>query len=205
MDLPVGDVLSLIEGAYLAQDGFEETLRAVFPALSVTHDAGPVAIDDPFFWSLGGRFGAHPPGSDPGTIFRCARYGLGTLDWFAEHGFSTPKSFALMGVALPLYDDAALWPEGAVARLHCSFIWDDARVVSILRPDTAREALAGMFMEVVDATANAPAALLGAEVFALEAHGGPSDTVVQGRTAAITLTQGHQQVSFRSFLMGGGV
>jgi len=204
VDLPVDEVLALVDGAYLGRNGAAAALRALFPALSVAPDADGALPDDPFFWSLEGRFGLQAPGSDPGTIFHCARYGLATRDWFAEQGFATRASVALMGLALPLHDDGAQWPEGAVARLHCSFLWDDAEVVAILRPDAARAALAAIFPEVSETTAAASASLLGPDGFVLQGQGGADGGVVQGRSATITLTLGHQQVTFRSFLMGGG-
>ncbi len=154
---------------------------------------------DPYFWVLEGTFGPNGTRAVPGAIFACSRYGLGIRDYFAEQGFSTRQSFTLMGHVIPQPDDPDVWPEGAVARLYCSFVWDDERIVLILPEAPARLALDAVFDQVVqrDVGQAGPG-------YRLDASGGPGDSVVRVDSATVTLTQGHQSVTFRSFLMGGG-
>lgn len=217
--LPVPAVLSLAEGAARDRAGFAADLAGVLPSARIDTASGPataaaggadIPAPDPFLWALGGEFGVIAPGRPrSGAIFACARYGLATRDLFAEHGFSDRQSFRLMQQALPLADDAAIWPEGAVARLHCAFTWDDAAQVAIVDLAEARAALGAAFATLARADrmgdGAGEAALFGEAGYRLRATGGRADSVVIVESGTITLTLGHQQVEFRSFLMGGGM
>ncbi len=205
--LPADALFHLATQPYLDLAAFRTALGGVLPSARIRPgDAPDPPFDDPFLWALGGTFGAQPDIDRPGAIFGCARYGLATRDWFADQGFSAPASFRLMGQVLPLSDDATLWPEGAVARLHCTFVWDDARRVAIVPRAEAEAALALRFSQVIVEADGAlqPLPLYGEAGFRLHAIGGAVDSVGQVESGTIILTQGHQAVSFRAFLMGGG-
>ncbi len=203
INMPIADTLALTRQPFLARDAFMRALLSALPGLSVEPDTTDPAIMDPFLWALSGSFGLNGTRAVPGAIFACARYGLATRDYFAEHRLYEPEVFALMGQVLPLHDDPEVWPDGAVARLHCSFVWDDERVVYILGEAFARAALEAVFTDVrsVDVAASAQ----GTGSFRLEASHGPQDSVRHVEGAGVVLTQGHQSVTFRSFLMGGGM
>ncbi|ABD55425.1 hypothetical protein [Jannaschia sp. CCS1] len=202
---PLRDVLELATQAHLDASGFEHVLAQALP---ITSEPTPLPNfqPDPFLWSLTGSFGgggAHPRA---GAIFACARYGLGTRDLFAEHGLTARESFTLMGQARPQFDDASVWPDGAVARLHCSFVWDDARVVAILPEHDTQLALAEVFNTLTALPqTNGTRIIYGEDGYRLDATDGPGDTMVHVESARMTLTLGHQSFTFRSFLMGGGV
>lgn len=203
LSFPTRSILALAQHAYLDRDGLHAALSEHLP-VHVTSRA-PTSTD-PFLYTLTGAFGGEGATLRPGAIFACARYGLETRDLFAQHGHSAPETFALMDIARPRFDDVGIWPEGAVARLHCEFVWDDTRVVEIVALQEARAALA-----VFDVLAGpAPDAagndiLYGADGYMIEGTGGVFDSVVLVHDARMTLTQGHQSFTFRSFLMGGGV
>jgi hypothetical protein len=110
-----------------------------------------------------------------------------------------------MGQLLPLHDDVEVWPEAAVARLHCIFIWDDAQTVRILSEDRARAGLLSRFEDVTSDSGTTFAPLLGDDGFRLFGRNGPIDTVVWLESGDVILTNGHQQVSFRAFLIPGAV
>ncbi|OAN75571.1 hypothetical protein A8B78_16310 [Jannaschia sp. EhC01] len=199
---PLGGVLALANQAYLDRNSFERALTTLFP-LAISPERPPdTAPIDPFLWSLSGSFGgtgAHPR---PGAIFECTRYGLATREVFAAEGMSSARTFALMRYARPQFDDATNWPEGAVARLHCVFVWDDVRVVEIMPESASRAPLATLFQTLTDQPS--PSQVYGAAGYRIDATGGPDDSVVQVESARMTLTLGHQSLSFRSFLMAGG-
>lgn len=199
---PLDRILATAQTPYLDRDAFLAALIAITP-LTISPTAAPPQ-NDPFVWSFTGSFGgagAHPR---PGAIFTCARYGLATRDLFAEHGFAARETFDLMNDLQPLSDDAEVWPDAAVARLHCSFIWDDAQTVAIVPEPTAQAALSAIFAEVTAHT-DLPTQLFGSDGYRIHGAGGVEDSVSIAASAQVTLTQGHQQVTFRSFLRGGGV
>lgn len=202
LTMPIVDTLALTSQPFLSRDAFHRALLSALPGLSIERDATNPPILDPFLWAIAGSFGPNGDRAIPGAIFICARYGLATRDYFAEHGFSTRETFELMGQVMPLPDDLEVWPEGAVARLHCSFVWDDERVVWILDEDPARLALEAVFTHVHPSGAEGS---INPQGYRLDATGGARDSVAQVEGATVILTLGHQSVAFRSFLMGGGM
>ena len=203
---PLDEVLALAQWAHSGPEGFTDQLQSVLRQIHIEETAGHDDADDPFRWAIGGSFGGPGAVPRPGAIFGCARYGLATRDLFAEFGFARPETFGLMGEVLPLSDDAEVWPENAVARLHCSFIWDDTETVSIIPERTAHAALSEVF-ETIHANQGGAvfAPLLGDGGFRLSGENGQGDSVVWVESGEVILTNGHQQVSFRAFLMGGAV
>ncbi len=203
---PIEEVLALGNLAYSSADTFEDSLAAILPNLRREPSEALATQDDPFRWAMGGTFGGEGASAVPGAIFGCARYGIHTRDLFAEHGFARPETFGLMGEVLPLSDDDEVWPEAAVARLHCTFIWDDAETVAIMPEHLALAALFQVF-EAVDQgeDSNLFLPLLGEGGFRFFATNGPNDSVVWLESGDVILTNGHQQVSFRAFLIGGAV
>jgi hypothetical protein len=205
LDLPVAQVLALGQAAYADRNGFERALLAGVPS-AVAEPGGRVATPiDPFLWSLGGYFGGTGASPRPGAIFGCARYGVATRDLFAEHGFAARETFGLMGDVLPLSDDAEVWPDGAVARLHCMFVWDDAETVRIVPEAPAQAALQRLFEQVAQDEDGVAFAVLGEDGFRLRGRNASGDSVVWLESGEVILTNGHQQVSFRAFLIGGAV
>ncbi|WP_339983289.1 hypothetical protein [Gymnodinialimonas ulvae] len=205
LDLPVAEVLALGQAAYADRASFERVLQARMP--SVVFDAGGqvASVEDPFLWSLAGRFGGAGASPRPGAIFGCARYGVATRDLFLEYGFAAPETFALMGDALPLSDDVEVWPNAAVARLHCIFVWDDAETVRIVPEPAAQAALGHLFEAVTAQQEGSDFAVLGEDGFRLRGRNGAGDRVVWLESGDVILTNGHQQVSFRAYLIGGAV
>ncbi|MBF9033849.1 hypothetical protein HKCCE2091_06320 [Rhodobacterales bacterium HKCCE2091] len=205
--LDLDGVLSLSERPWLGRRDFVAALGEVLPGLWLTPYARGEATADPFRWSVTATFGSDDGSRATGTRVACARYGLSTRDRFRDEGFTSPAGFALMQELLPQFDDAEAWPDGAVARLYCSVTWDDARVVAILPEGPARSGLEARFA-VVERLAGGGAVqpgLYGQTGFRLRARGGAADTRFEVESARVVLTLGHQQVTFRSFLMGGGV
>lgn len=206
LTFPLTEVLALADNAHLDRTGFRRALEAVLPIL--TTDDHPLTSPplDPFLWALTGSFGTEGAEPRPGAIFGCARYGLGTRDVFAQHGLASSLTFALMRHARPQYDDAQAWPDGAVARLYCSFVWDDRRVVAILDEADTQAGLASLFDVLTSLPQTAGTfAIYGEEGFRIDATSAPADSVIHVDSARMTLTLGHQALSFRAFLMGGGV
>lgn len=204
LTLPLPEVLSLAQHAHLDAAGFRRVLEAVLPVTIIPNPAPQNAPLDPYLWALSGTFGGDGAHPRAGALFVCARYGLGTRDSFAEHGFATQETFALMRYTRPQSDDPQVWPEGAVARLFCSFIWDDVRVVEIVPEAVAEAVLADAFARLTPLGPDARTPLYGEGGYRLHAMQGTADTVVQIESATVTLTQGHQALLLRSFLMGGG-
>lgn len=204
LTFPLTDILALAELAHLGRTGFSQALSDILP-LNIQQTTALDAALDPFLWSLSGSFGTQTASQVPGAIFECARYGLGTREAFAEFGFTAPETFALMRLARPQYNDPETWPDGAVARLHCAFVWDDARVVEIVGADPTRAGLAANFDTLIERPqTDMTRAVYGEDGYRIDATRGLEDSVVQVESARMTLTLGHQSLSFRSFLMGGG-
>lgn len=206
LEFPAAEILALGAHAYEPEAGMRRRLEVILPDL-VIEPAAPLAVDeDPFRWAMGGSFGGQGASPVPGAIFGCARYGLFTRDLFRELGLVHRRTFPLISTLLPLYDDEAVWPEGAVARLHCVFIWDDAETVRIMPEEVARRSLRAVFDEIrTDEDASVYEPLLGEDGFRLFGQNGESDSVSWLESGDVILTNGHQQVSFRAFLMGGAV
>ena len=205
IDFPLAPVMELAMVAHLGRDGFAQRLAQALPDLVVAPSGREATGDDPWLYSISGHFGgtgAHPR---PGAIFACGRYGLATRDLFVEHGFSTPETFALMGDVRPLIHDSAVWVPGAIARLHCTFVWDDAETVRILGRGAAELGLAAFF-ETVETPAAALAPVFGAEGgYDLLGTNAADALSIWVESGWVELTNGHQEVSFRAFLMGGAV
>ena len=165
---------------------------------------------DPFYWAISGRFGPSLEGARaPGGVVSCARYGLITREALAARRSTDPQVFPVWQQALILSDDAAAWPEQAVARLACSITWDDGRRVAPVPRARAEAALRPLFDSV--AAGPDPRERPGqTRVF------GPGGYRVAGQGTVATMTYRidlfevdqlatHHQILFRSFLMGGGV
>ncbi|AHM04948.1 hypothetical protein roselon_02638 [Roseibacterium elongatum DSM 19469] len=120
-----------------------------------------------------------------------------------------PGAFALFGATRAAPDDAAVWPENAVARLACMITWDDTRRVALIPEAEARSALSARFQQIARSDdADRPAgsmALFGAGGYRLDASGGRGDSIVRLDSARIELRVSHQAIRFRSFLMNGGM
>ncbi|MBF9041909.1 hypothetical protein HKCCE4037_01100 [Rhodobacterales bacterium HKCCE4037] len=206
LDLPVAEVFALSEFSHADRAGFERALLAALPSAVVDPGGPAVDADDPYRWALSGDFGAEGSSPRPGAIFGCARYGLATRDLFSEHGFAARETFGLMGAVLPLFDDLEVWPADAVARLHCVFVWDDAEAVRIVPEPAARAALHALFDRVeTDTESGQFAPLLGEHGFRLFGYNDLGTSIVWLESGDVILTNGHQQVSFRAFLIGGAV
>jgi hypothetical protein len=118
-------------------------------ALDMPRLPDAVRAEDPFLWSVMGRFGAFVPGeTSSGGIVACSRYGLITRDRLAERNLSDPSVFAIFGATQAAPDDAEVWPETGVARLACTMTWNDTRRVAILPEAPARAALTARFETV---------------------------------------------------------
>ncbi len=200
---PLAEVLALSRSAFAAEAAFTDALSGILPLTIERSGPLPTDLPDPFLWAISGSVGEPSPAGGPGAIFSCARYGLSTRDTFAERGMLDPEMFALMGVLQPGFDDATRWPKGAVARLSCDFVWDDARIIAILPRSVADGVLALRYTRLTDQTG--PADIFGEAGFSLLAEAGEHDSVVLQDSAQVVLTLGHQQVRFRSYLMGGGM
>jgi hypothetical protein len=209
-------VLDLAAEPWRDRSGFRARLATVLGDLQVDMPRLPDALlqDDPFLWSLTGRFGAPVEGtSAPGGIFACSRYGLSTRDIMAESNLTDPRTFALFGATQAAHDDAEAWPEAGLARLACMITWDDTRRVEIIPEAPAVAAVAARFDEV-SLTGDAErygenwqdyAPIYGEQGYRLEGRGGARTSLLVLDRALIELTVGHQKIRFRAFLLNGGV
>jgi len=170
--------------------------------------------DDPFLWSVTGRFGAHVPGlTSSGGIVGCSRYGIATRDRLAERGLSGPSVFAIFGATQAAPDDAELWPESGVARLACVITWNDRRRVATLEEAPARAALEARFdtvtrrgdREVLGEDWQDRPPRFGEEGYQLIGQGGVSNSVIEVESARIERRAAHQQIRFRAYLLNGGM
>jgi hypothetical protein len=214
--LDPAEILALGEAPWLDRAGFRDRLEAALGGISVDMPPLPEAMraDDPFLWSLTGRFGAPLAGSSvPGGIFACSRYGLATRDVMSANSLSDPRAFALFGATQAAHDDAAVWPEAGLARLSCMITWDDTRRVAIIPETPATAALHARFdevrrlgdAEIIGADWQDYPPRYGDEGYRLEASRGARDSVLVYESALIELTVGHQAIRFRAFLLNGGV
>jgi|GEM_PF-1711576 len=209
-------MLALGDEPWRDRSAFRAGLDAALGGITVDMPRLPDTLraEDPFLWSLTGRFGAPLAGSTvPGGLFACSRYGLATRDRMAATSLSDPRAFALFGATQAAHDDAEVWPEAGLARLSCTITWDDTRRVAIIPEAPATAALQGLFDEVArlgDAEVMGDgwqnyAPRYGAEGYRLEARAGPRGSVIVYDSALIELTVGHQLIRFRAFLLNGGV
>ncbi len=205
LNFPLAEILALASHADAQADRFQDRLEAALPGVQFEPSPEIASVDDPFRWALGGIFGGEGASPRPGALFGCARYGVATRDLFTEYGFARPETFGLMGAVLPLADDAEVWPEAAVARLHCTFIWDDAETVAILPEAAAAAGLRAVYAQVEIETGGLFLPLLGEDGFRLSGRNDAGDSIVWVESGDVILTNGHQQVSFRAFLIGGAV
>lgn len=215
--LDPGAVLALAAEPWRDRAGFVARLEAVLGPVSLDRPDLPEAVhgDDPFLWSLTGRFGAPLPGSRvAGGIVACARYGLATRDRLGGTAFSDREVFALFAATQPANDDAAAWPETGLARLACMITWDDTRRVAIIPEGAAQGAVAALFTSVVrdddaslrgGATAAGRAPVYGAEGYRLEGRAGLETSVMRIDRGLIELQLSHQVIRFRSYLLNGGM
>ena len=170
--------------------------------------------DDPYLWALTGSFGGARAGTDlPGGILACSRYGSATRDFLAGARLTDPGAFQLMGATMAASDDASVWPEGAVARSFCVVTWDDATRVATLEAETVLPLLVAAFASVTrtgdaeryEANWQDDVPLYGARGYPLEPVGGPHTAAAQVDRMRVELRVTHQRITFRAFLMGGGV
>jgi hypothetical protein len=209
-------VLALAEAPWRDRQSFVDALGAVLGGLELDMPRLPEAVrgEDPFLWSVMGRFGANVPGlTVSGGIVACSRYGLATRDRLAERNLSDPAVFAVFGATQAAPDDAEVWPETGIARLACVMTWNDTRRVAILPEAPARAALEARFTtvtrrgdrEVLGEDWRARPPRFGAEGYELIGLDGPADTVMAVESARIELRVAHQQIRFRAFLLNGGM
>ncbi|PWK62739.1 hypothetical protein [Roseicyclus mahoneyensis] len=209
-------VLALAAEPWRDRAGFVARLEAVLGPVTLDQPDLPETLhgDDPFLWSLTGRFGAPLPGSTvAGGIIACARYGLATRDRLSGTAFSDREVFALFAATQPANDDAVAWPETGLARLACMITWDDTRRVAIIPEAAARGAVFALFASVTrddDASlrGGAPAGhapIYGAEGYRLEGRGGLETSVMRLDRGLIELQLSHQVIRFRSYLLNGGM
>ncbi|MEJ6394716.1 hypothetical protein V8J82_15730 [Gymnodinialimonas sp. 2305UL16-5] len=202
LDLPA--IFSLAEQPYLTEEAFRQALLRALPSFyrdPVEPDLPPT---DPLLWSINGDF-ADPTGPlIGGGILTCARYGVETRDWFASRRATDREVFDLTRHVLPWFDDADIWPDGAIARLACTLVWDDTRSVAIVSQAAAEDVLEQMFEHVAPNTRPDAWATYGDSGYRLDAGGGRADSVVRADSASVILTIGYQELRFRSFLMNGG-
>jgi hypothetical protein len=207
--LDLGEIRDLAMAPHLDEAAFSARLEGLIGGYA-PEPAQPVpgpARNDLFFWSLSARFGTALEGSTvPGGVLTCARYGLDVRARMAERDLSAAAGFAVMQQALILSGDDENWPVGAVARLACALTWDDARRVAPLTRAEVLAALEGFAAVEVqpDPNAGARVRVFGPGGYRIEARGGP--VTANMRLDAIWVDQlaTHQQLRFRSFLMGGG-
>jgi hypothetical protein len=210
--LDPASVIALAEAPWRDRAAFVAALDAALRGVEMDMPRLPETLrrDDPFLWSITGRFGAPLPGvRSAGGIVVCSRYGLGTRARLAETHLSDPEAFALFGATHPAADDVEVWPETGIARLACMITWNDSRRVAILPEAAAEAALAARFARISrraepDAPGADPSAN-GMAGYRLIAQDGPRDTIVQVESARIELRHGHQQIRFRAFLLNGGM
>lgn len=196
---------------YLGRAAFLDVLTmglGEFTASPVRQIPG-LAVGDPFFWSIDGQFGAPFEATTvPGGLVSCARYGLETRDLISVVSLSDPAAFAMMRQAVILSDDNVAWPEGAVARLVCSLTWDDARRVVPLDADTVLQVLSEQFADITHHPdprgQSGGLRVFGPGGYRIVARDGPADSFVTLDLIAVDQLATHQQLRFRSFLMGSG-
>ena len=211
--LDPGAILALAETPWRDRARFADALDDVLGGIRIDMPPLPERLrqNDPFLWSLTGRFGADLPGiGGSGGIVVCSRYGLDTRARLSEHDLSDPEAFALFGATQAAGDDMAVWPEAGIARLACMITWNDSRRVEMLSEAPARAALAARFAAVFredqreGGEGRAQPTAYGIDGYRLTGRDGARDTVVHVESARIELRAAHQQIRFRAFLLNGG-
>jgi len=208
--LDVAGIVALAEQPWMGRRDMLTALEARLPGFDPDPRATPARLseEDPWFWSIIGSFGANRPDLPAsGGVVTCARYGVDTRDRFATADLSTTENFTLFRFSMAAHDDAEVWPEQAVARLSCMITWDDTRRVAILPRDAVLPVLEQRFdrVDLTQSGANADVSLYGAEGYRAEAIGGSESSLGVVESLLVELRVTHQRISFRSFLLGGGV
>ena len=209
-----GAVEDLTGQAHFGEMAFLAELQAHVPGFLARSGPPDVSAteDDPFYWVIQGSFGA-PGGRIPAGLVHCARYGLAIRDQMAARRVSDPEVFPLLTATRAERDDLEIWPEEAVALLRCSFAWDDALRLRPWTEDEAHALLALGFAETVrvdDTVIRAEEgehirAQYGADGYRLVGRDGPRSSYHWVERVQVVRQISHQRVSFRVFLMGGGV
>jgi hypothetical protein len=215
VELRIPALVALAEQPWLDRDAMGAALDLALGGVEIDRvRIGDEFRDvDPWFWSITGRFGT--PRRDlfaPGGVVACSRYGVDLRDRLVGVSLSSPDGFRLLGATRAAHDDAEVWPEAAVARLSCTFTWDDTRRVSILPLELVMAGLAPTFdaiavtgdAEAYGADWESYAPLYGADGYRVEARGAARDSVAWVERVLVELRVTHQRITFRAFLMGGG-
>ena len=203
LDLPA--LVAMMEEPWRDGPAFEAGMAAVLPGLAIRGDQVPGDGGvDPMAWIREGSFAAVPGLAPVGGFVLCARIGIGTRDFLAERPVSDPASFEVFSLYQLEHDALEAWPEAAVARVSCLITWDDSRAVAILPRETVRRALEGAFARVWNRVPEGQAAFYGPDGYRMLGAGGRADTVVQLESVSVVLTERHQAIRMRSFLMNGG-
>ena len=202
LDLP--GLVAMMEAPWRDGPAFEASMATVLPGLVVRRDQVPGGVVDPMAWAREGSFAAVPGLAPVGGIVLCARIGIGTRDFLAERPVSDPASFEIFSLYQLEHDALEAWPEAAVARVSCLITWDDSRAVAILPRETVRSALEGAFARVWNRVPEGQTAFYGDDGYRMLGTGGRADTVVVLESVSVVLTERHQAIRMRSFLMNGG-
>ncbi|MEL6531498.1 MAG: hypothetical protein AAFQ06_00525 [Pseudomonadota bacterium] len=199
--LDLAALLALAESPWRSEDSFLDVLHETVPNFAERRGGSRLTVphNDPFLYNISGHFAQPPTPHLPGGVLSCTRYGLETRDLFVSEGFTSPSAFALYQEARPAPDDADVWPETAIARLACSFVWDDSRSVEIIARGPAEVSLRTAFERLSDLGDET------AQTYHLVGHGGREDTSMLVESAEIVLTPSYQLLSFRAFLLNGGM
>jgi len=209
-------IVALAEEPWRDRRSFVDALDDVLGGLVIDMPRLTDAVrgDDPFLWSIMGRFGADVPGvTSSGGIVACSRYGLFTRDRLSERNLSDPSVFAVFGATQAAPDDGEVWPDTGIARLACVVTWNDTRRVAILAEAPARAALEAQFdtiirrgdAEVLGADWRDQPPRFGAEGYQLIGLDGTANSAIAVESARIELRVTHQQIRFRAFLLNGGM
>lgn len=213
--LDLAHILGLADSPWLDRAMMLDALNATLPDFQadLVRPGASMAGGDPWFWSITGQFGTPRPDLQlPGGILACSRYGVETRDVLAGSSLSDPTSFRLLGATMAAHDDAAVWPEDAVARVSCMLTWDDTRRVSILSLPSVLEPLRGRFVRT-EVTGDAEhygagwerySPLYGPDGYRVEARGGDRSSASVIERVLVELRVTHQRITFRAFLLGGG-
>lgn len=204
--LDLEGLIGLVAEPWRDGAGFETALDALMPRLDMRRDTVPDGPTDPFAWVRDAEFAAIPGLVPVGGYILCTRIGLATRDALVEaDGVSSRARYELYRRYLVESDLMEAWPETAVARLSCHVTWADTRAVAALPQTRVRDALMAHFDEQHDTMPAGQGAFYGADGYRLEGRVGRADTVVLLDRAEVVLTQRHQAIRVRSFLLNGGM
>jgi hypothetical protein len=200
------DILGLADDLHRAPAALTAELARVAPQFRITRTRALDVPGDPFLALIDGAFGPRG-GPRPAGLVHCARYGIETRDLLASHPASDPEIFPLFAALRVAGDDAAVWPEDAIALFRCIFTWDDARRIAPWPEAEVAALLADGFAEVIrrDDRGLGAATHYGAEGFRLDGIGGPEGSYYRVERLSVVRNISHQQVMLRVFLLGGGV